>query len=55
MSTLECVLIVRVIIDPTASQFKIKPPYHRGRGSGFLTKGPSKRARALMEKLVWQS
>lgn len=42
------------IIDPTASQFRTPPPYHRGRGCGFLTKGPSKRARELMKQLVWQ-
>lgn len=42
------------IVDPTASQFKTPPPYHLGRGRGFLTKKPSKRARALMDKLVWQ-
>jgi hypothetical protein len=42
------------IIDPTASQFKTKPPYHLGRGRGFLTKGPSKRARAMMELMVYQ-
>lgn len=44
-----------IIIDPTASQFKTPPPYHKGRGRGFLTKGPSKRARAMMETMVWQS
>ncbi len=42
------------IIDPTASQFKTPPPYHLGRGRGFLTKGPSKRARAMMDKMVYQ-
>ena len=42
------------IIDPTASQFKSQPPYHKGRARGFLTKGPSKRAREMMQKLVWQ-
>lgn len=44
----------RVIIDPTKSQFKIPPDYSKGVGCGFLTKGPSKRARELMERLVWQ-
>lgn len=43
-----------VVVDPTASQFKTPPPYYKGRGRGFLTKRPSKRARALMERLVWQ-
>src|SRR6185312_14316546 len=42
------------IIDPTASQFKTPPDYSKGRARGFLTKQPSKRARALMERLVWQ-
>lgn len=44
-----------VIIDPTASQFKKPPNYSKGRGTGFLTKKPSKRARALMKILVWQA
>lgn len=42
------------IVDPTVSQFKTKPPYEMGRGRGFLTKKPSKRAVALMKTLVWQ-
>ncbi len=40
------------IIDPTASQYLelgLDPPYHLGKGSGFLTKQPSKRAARLME------
>lgn len=36
------------IIDPTAGQFLKPPPYEKGRGCGFLTKKPSKRARKLM-------
>jgi hypothetical protein len=43
-----------VILDPTVSQFKTKPDYSRARGKGFLTKQPSKRAKALMERMVWQ-
>lgn len=44
-----------VIMDPTRRQFgKRIPNYKRAIGSGFLTKRPSKRARALMKKLVWQ-
>lgn len=43
-----------MVLDPTASQFKAPPPYHLGRGRGFLTKRPSKRARELMEKMLWQ-
>lgn len=42
------------IIDPTASQFKTPPPYEKGRGAGFLTKKPSRRARDMMKHLVWQ-
>lgn len=40
------------IVDPTASQYTMvgeKPPYYLGRGKGFLTKKPSKRARQLIE------
>ncbi len=44
-----------LIIDPTRSQFKTPPPYHSGRGRGFLTKNPSKRAVAMMDMMVWQS
>ena len=45
-----------VILDPTRKQFgKAMPDYSRGIGSGFLTKKPSKRARALMKTLVWQA
>jgi|HubBroStandDraft_6_1064221.scaffolds.fasta_scaffold387407_3 hypothetical protein len=43
------------IIDPTVSQFKTPPDYSKGRGRGFLTKKPSKRAQKLMQILVWQS
>lgn len=42
------------ILDPTAVQFKIMPPYRQARGRGFLTKKPSRRAKELMQKLVWQ-
>lgn len=42
------------IIDPTASQFKTPVPYENGRARGFLTKEPSKRARAMMKLMVWQ-
>lgn len=44
----------RVIVDPTVSQFKTPPDYSKGRGRGFLTKKPSKRAAALMQKMVYQ-
>ena len=43
-----------VYLDPTASQFKSKPRYSKARGCGFLTKKPSKRAKELMKKMVWQ-
>lgn len=43
-----------LVLDPTASQFKSPPPYHRARGRGFLTRQPSKRARVMMDRLVWQ-
>lgn len=42
------------IIDPTVKQFKTKPPYHLGRGRGFLTKRPSKRAREMMKRMLFQ-
>lgn len=47
-------IVGSVIIDPTASQFKTPPDYSKGVGAGFLTKKPSKRAREMMKKLVWQ-
>ena len=40
------------IIDATASQFKTPVPYDRGRGKGFLTKHPSKRAREMMRRIA---
>lgn len=43
-----------VILDPTRRQFRDVPPYKSARGRGFLTKRPSRRARALMRTLVWQ-
>lgn len=44
-----------IILDPSERQFdKRKPNYSKARGTGFLTKHPSKRARELMEKLTWQ-
>lgn len=42
------------ILDPTAAQFKTAPPYERGRGRGFLTKVPSRRARELIETMLYQ-
>ena len=45
-----------LIIDATAKQFPkgVKPDYSRGRRTDFMTKRPSKKAKALMEQLVWQ-
>ena len=45
------------IVDPTASQFKRRPTlydYVWARGRGFRTRDPSRRARQLMHKLLWQ-
>jgi hypothetical protein len=44
-------------LDPTVSQFKVPPSHDRyatAKSGGFLTKTPSKRAKALMKTLVWQ-
>jgi hypothetical protein len=44
-----------LILDATVGQFGTKKiDYSLGRGSGFLTRRPSKRAAALMERMVWQ-
>jgi hypothetical protein len=45
---------ITLIIDPTVRQFRTVPDYTKAKGCGFLTKKPSKRAKALMETLVWQ-
>lgn len=44
------------IFDPTAQQFPVDDPpdYSKSRGRGFLTKGPSRRARELMDRMLWQ-
>jgi hypothetical protein len=39
------------VLDPTADQFESPVPYGTGRGRGFLTKAPSKRARTLLERI----
>ena len=39
------------VLDPTAEQFPIPVPYHLGRGNGFLTKKPSRRARLVMARV----
>ena len=48
------------VLDPSVKQWrKADRPgpedYDRGRCSGFLTLRPSKRARALMRRLTWQT
>jgi hypothetical protein len=44
-----------LILDATKSQFgRETPDYNRAVGTGFLTRGPSKRAKLLMERMVWQ-
>lgn len=39
-----------LILDPTATQF-IDYPYDKGKGCGFLTKKPSKRAKTILALL----
>jgi hypothetical protein len=43
-----------LVLDPTASQFDTPPDYSKAVGCGFLTKDPSKRAKKLMQEIVWQ-
>lgn len=43
-----------LILDPSVRQFGRRPLYSLARGSGFLTKRPSRRAQKLMEDLTWQ-
>ena len=40
-----------VLFDLTAPQFEKTPPYADAVGSGFMTKKPSKRARALLRRI----
>jgi len=39
------------VLDPTAEQFDTPPDYARGRGRGFLTREPSRRARIVLERV----
>lgn len=39
------------IVDPTVSQFKSPPDYSLGKGKGFLTSRPSKRAQIVLNQL----
>jgi len=41
------------ILDPTKEQYTAfgkEPPYHVGRGAGFLTKRPSRRAQVILNR-----
>ena len=40
------------IFDLTSQQFSTSVDYTKGRGKGFLTKGPSKRAKALIARVT---
>lgn len=40
----------RLVLDVTGDQFETQPPYENGRGCGFLTKQPSKRAAELIKR-----
>ncbi len=45
-----------LILDPSVQQFGgMVPDYSRGRGCGFLTRQPSKRAQRLLERMTWQT
>lgn len=39
------------IIDPTADQFETPVPYENGKGCGFLTRDPSRRAQVLLDRI----
>ena len=41
-----------VILDPTSEQFPFRIPYNEGRGCGFLTSKPSKRAKEVIRRLT---
>lgn len=44
-----------LILDPSRRQFGRRPvDYSEARGSGFLTKKPSRKAKALIKRLTWQ-
>ena len=41
------------IADPTKEQYlPDQPPYHLGKGSGFLTKHPSRRAQIVIDRVI---
>lgn len=39
------------IVDPTADQFPIEPPYEAARRAGFLTKNPCRRTKVLLDRI----
>ena len=39
------------VVDLTASQFDTTPDYSQGRGRGFLTRQPSKRAQIVLDRM----
>ncbi len=39
------------VVDPTAAQFSSPPDYASGRGRGFLTRQPSRRAAELIRRV----
>lgn len=39
------------VVDPTAAQFSTPVPYENGRGCGFLTREPSKRAQVVIDRI----
>jgi hypothetical protein len=41
------------VLDPTADPFKGAPDYTKARGKGFLTRGPSQRARVVIKRCMW--
>lgn len=43
-----------LVLDPTVKQFETKPDYTTAKNCGFLTKRPSRRARVLMQTMLWQ-
>lgn len=44
--------ITKEIADPTKEQYlPDQPPYHLGKGSGFLTKTPSRRAQIVIDRI----
>lgn len=40
-------------LDGTWEQFGTPPDWTKGKGKGFLTKQPSKRARTFMQRMGW--